>query len=103
MHVNDVACQEIVKNPPELTHVLAAQTQILKLSLIVTIIYSSLTHLLRVTALVFRAVKAFKQLIADESVPLDIQLFTEDLQHAEVSWICHIQTKFTYLSRSLSI
>ena len=45
------------------------------------------------TALVFQAVKAFKQLIADEPVPLDIQLITEDLQHAEVSWICHIQTK----------
>ena len=94
-HVNDVAYQEIVKNPPEVTHVLAAHNKPNpNLEAVIDCNrYSSLTRLLRVTALVFRAVKAFKQLIADEPVPLDIQLIAEDLQHAEVSWICHIQTK----------
>ena len=94
-HVNDVACQEIVKNLQEVTHVLAAHNKPnpnLE-SVIDCNHYSILTCLLWVTPLVFQAVKAFKQLIADEPVPLDIQLIAEDLQHAEVSWICHIQTK----------
>ena len=78
LHVNDVVCQEIVKNPPEVTHVLAAHSKPNpNLEAVIDCnCYSSLTCLLRVTALVFQAVKAFKQFIADEPVPLDIQLIT---------------------------
>ena len=59
---NDVAYQELVKNPPEVTHVLAVNsTLILNLEAIIDCsCYSSLTCLLRVIALVFQFVRSFK-------------------------------------------
>ena len=92
---NDDACQQLVKNPPELTHVLAVNSKpILNLEAIIDCSrYSSLTRLLRVTALVFQFVRGFKQLNVDEPVCPHIQLVAEDLQHAELSWILHIQAK----------
>ena len=52
---NDVACQKLVKNPPELAHVLAVNSKlILNLEAIIDCNhYSSLTCLLHVTALFF--------------------------------------------------
>ena len=92
---NYVACQELVKNPPEFTHVLAVNSNlILNLEAIIDFSrYSSLTCLLRVTALVFLFVRGFKQLNVDKPVSLHIQLAAEDLQHAELSWILHMQAK----------
>ena len=99
---NDVACQELVKNPPEVTHVLAVNsTSILNLEAIIDCsCYSSLTRLLRVIALVFQFVRSFKQLNVDEPVFPHIQLVAEDLQHAELSWILHIQAKSFFSMRS---
>ena len=65
---NDIACQELVKNPPELTHVLAVNSKsILNLEAIIDRSrYSSLTHLLHVIALAFQFVRGFKQLNVGE-------------------------------------
>ena len=58
-NVNDIACQEIVKNPPEPTHVLTIHNKpVPNLGAVIDCNrYSSLTHLLRVTAYVFQFVK----------------------------------------------
>ena len=82
---NDVACQELVKNPPELTHVLAVNSKsILNLEAIIDCSrYNSLTHLLHVTALVFQFVRGFKQLNVDKPLFPHIHLVKEDLQHAD--------------------
>ena len=63
-NVNDIACQEIVKNPPEPTHVLTIHhNPVPNLGAVVDCNrYSSLTRLLRVTAYVFQFVKVFSQL-----------------------------------------
>ena len=55
--------------------------------------YSSLTHRLCVTTLVFQFVRGFRQLNLDEPVSPSIQLVAENLQYAELSWVCHIQAK----------
>ena len=55
--------------------------------------FSSLTRLLRVITLVFQFVRGFKQLNVDKPMFRHIQLVAEDLQHAELSWILHIQVK----------
>ena len=94
-HINEVACQELVKNPPELTHVLAVHSKSSpNLEAIIDCNrYSSLTYLLRVTSHVLRFARAFRQLNTDNPLTLGIQLSAENLQHAEMSWICHIQAK----------
>ena len=98
---DDAAYQELVKNPPEITHVVAVHSKSAPTLEAVTDCkcYSSLTSLFRVTSYVFRIVKAFGQLNADNP---DNQLRVDDLQHAEVSWICHI-LRSIHLSRNLSI
>ena len=61
-HDNDyVACQELVKNPLELTHVLAVNSKSTPNleGIIDCSRYSSLTRLLRATALVFQFVRGF--------------------------------------------
>ena len=92
---DSVACQELVKNPSELTHVLAVNSKSTpNLEAIIDCSrYSSLTCLLRVTALVFQFVRRFRQLNLDGPVSPNIQLVAEDLQYAELSWVCHIQAK----------
>ena len=70
---DDVAYQELAKNPSEFTHVVAVHSKSAPNLEIDCKRYSSLTRLLCVTSHVFRSVRA------------------EDLQHAEVSWIRHIQ------------
>ena len=86
---DDVAYQELVKNPSEFTHVVAVHSKSApNLEAIIDCKrYSSLTRLLRVTSHVFRIVNAFRQNVDNP----DNQLRAEDLQHAEVSWIRHIQ------------
>ena len=78
---NDVTCQELVKNPPELTHVLAVNSKlILNLEAIIDCSrYSNLTCLLHVTVLVFQFVRGFKQLNVGKPVSPHIQLVVEDL------------------------
>ena len=95
-YYNDsVACQELVKNPSELTHVLAVNSKLTpNLEAIINCSrYSSLTRLLRVTAFVFQFVRGFRQLSLDGPVSPNIHLVAEDLQYAELSWVCHIQAK----------
>ena len=95
-YYNDsVACQELVKNPSELTHVLAVNSKSTpNLEAIIDCSrYSSLTRLLRVTAFVFQFVRGFRQLNLDGPVSPNIHLVAEDLQYAELSWVCHIQAK----------
>ena len=95
-YYNDsVACQELVKNPSELTHVLAVNSKLTpNLEAIIDCSrYSSLTRLLRVTAFVFQFVRGFRQLNLDGPVSPNIHLVAEDLQYAELSWVCHIQAK----------
>ena len=95
-YYNDsVACQELVKNPSELTHVLAVNSKSTpNLEAIIDCSrYSSLTRLLRVTAFVFQFVRGFQQLNLDGPVSPNIHLVAEDLQYAELSWVCHIQAK----------
>ena len=95
-YYNDsVVCQELVKNPSELTHVLAVNSKLTpNLEAIIDCSrYSSLICLLHVTAFVFQFVRGFRQLNLDEPVSPNIHLVAEDLQYAELSWVCHIQAK----------
>ena len=45
------------------------------------------------TAFVFQFVRGFRQLNLDGPVSPNIHLVAEDLQYAELSWVCHIQAK----------
>ena len=96
-YIYDAACQELVKNPPELTtHVLAIHSKLApNLEVIIDCNqHSSLTRLLRVTSFVFRFARVFiTKRSSDNQSDHCTQLNSEDLQHAEHSWICHIQAK----------
>lgn len=88
---DEVALQEVVKNPPVTVHSLMPEK---KIDQIIDINrFHDLTKVLRVTALVLKVVKSFKSQVTDKkrTVKEQVRLNAADLKEAEHLWIRSVQ------------
>ena len=93
---DEVALKEVVKNPPATVHSLVnslASASEKKIDQPININrFHDLTKLLRVTALVLKAVKSFKGQVNDKNTKKErIRLNAADLKEAEHLWIRSVQ------------
>ena len=92
---DQVALEEAVKNPPAITHSLVNNSDDTEENRIDQIIdiscFHKLTSLLRVTALVIKCAKKFKNRVRNKSTEEDTSLNATDLKEAEHLWIKSVQ------------
>ena len=92
---DELTFKELVKNPPPPTHTLMACNSVILDTVFDSNRFSSLTHLLHVTAFVFRFIRNLKESVNGRACDQNstIYLTSIELREAENYWIHHVQAQ----------